>query len=505
MGPKRSLAFLGILGIAAVLASPGCKKKEAAAPADASAAASATAGGGKIPVTTASEEARAEFLKGREMVDKLKITDSTAHFERAVSLDPNFALAELSLANSSPTGSGFFEHLGKAVAAADKASEGERLLILAAQAGANANTVKQKEHLDALIAAHPNDERAQFAMGGYHFGQLNYPEAIAHYRKATEIDPSFSSAFNLLGYALRQNGDFAESEKAFQKYIELIPNDPNPYDSYAELLMKMGRFEDSIAQYRKALAIDSNFIASHVGIAMDLMYMGKPAEAEAEIAQIAQKARTVAERRNAAFNLAVLHADSGEMAKALKDVDALQALAQQGNDVPALAGDHTLRGNILLEMGRADDAQAQFDSALKVTEDSNLSAEVKQNARLFRHFNAARVLLRKKDFAGAKKEATSFQSGAETAGNAGQIRLAHELNGSIALAEKDYARAIAELDQASPQNPYNLYRLCQAHQAQGDKQKARESCTRAADFNGLPLMNYAFVRNKAKAELKKLS
>ena len=28
------------------------------------------------------------------------------------------------------------------------------------------------------------------------------------------------------------------SEKAFEKYIELIPDDPNPYDSYAELLMQ---------------------------------------------------------------------------------------------------------------------------------------------------------------------------------------------------------------------------------------------------------------------------
>ena len=48
---------------------------------------------------------------------------------------------------------------------------------------------------------------------------------------------------------------YANAEKAFQKYIELIPKDPNPYDSYAELLLKMGRFEDSIAQYRKALEI----------------------------------------------------------------------------------------------------------------------------------------------------------------------------------------------------------------------------------------------------------
>jgi tetratricopeptide (TPR) repeat protein len=78
---------------------------------------------------------------------------------------------------------------------------------------------------------------------------------------------------------------------AFKKYIELIPNDPNPYDSYAELLLKMGKFDDSVAQYRKALAIDQNFINAHQGIGMALLYKGNAEEASAEIQKITGKAR----------------------------------------------------------------------------------------------------------------------------------------------------------------------------------------------------------------------
>ena len=69
----------------------------------------------------------------------------------------------------------------------------------------------------------------------------------------------------MLGYAYRQAGDYANAEQAFKKYIELIPSDPNPYDSYAELLLKMGKFNESVEQYRKALSIDSNFVPSHFG------------------------------------------------------------------------------------------------------------------------------------------------------------------------------------------------------------------------------------------------
>src|SRR5215472_15192940 len=216
---------------------------------------------GKIPITTASDDARKEFLQGRDLNEKLLIQDSIAHYDKAISLDPNFAMAELNRSAVSPTGKEFFDHLQKAVSLSDKASNGEKVLILGTEAGVNGNPAKQKEYLDQLIAAFPNDERANFALGGYYFGQQDFPQAITYYKKATEIEPKFSSAFNLLGYAYRQNADYPNSEGAFKKYIELIPNDPNPYDSYAELLLREGKFDESIAQYRKALSIDPHFNA----------------------------------------------------------------------------------------------------------------------------------------------------------------------------------------------------------------------------------------------------
>jgi tetratricopeptide (TPR) repeat protein len=433
----------------------------------------------------------------------LRITDSIAHFEKAASLDPNFALAELSLANSAPTGREFFEHLGKAVSLADKASNGEKLLILATEAGANNNAVKQKEYLEQLVAAYPNDERAHFNLGGYHFGQQDFPQAIEHYKKATEIAPSYSSAFNLLGYAYRQNADYANAEKAFQKYIELIPGDPNPYDSYAELLLKEGKFDESITQYRKALAIDSNFLASHTGIAADLMYMGKPDEAAAELANITKKARNDGERRNAMFGLTVLHADGGKMSKALAEVDKQYALGEKTKDVPAMAGDLQLKGNILLEMGKAAEAKAAYERGLKMIEGSSLSQEIKDNNKRVIHNNLARVALAQKDLTAAKTEAEEFRKGAEASRNPAQIRLAHELAGMIALAEKDYDKALSELQMANQQNPRNLYRMCQAHEGKGDKEKAKELCKQAAEFNSLPQLNYAFIRTKAKTAAEK--
>jgi tetratricopeptide (TPR) repeat protein len=499
MRTNRSLKLILLLGVAVGLATGGCAKKETPPPEVTQQAAAPTpAGGGKIPVTTSSAEARAEFLQGRDLAEKLRVTDSNAHFAKAASLDPSFALAELSVATSAPTGKEFFEHLNKAVSLADKASNGEKLLILATEAGANNNVVKQKEYLDQLVAAYPDDERAHFNLGGYYFGQQDYPQAIEHYKKATELAPTYSTAFNILGYAYRQNNDYPNAEKTFQKYIELIPKDPNPYDSYGELLLKMGRFDDSVTQYRKALAIDPNFVGAHQGIAMDLLYAGKPDQAAAELQNITKKARTDGERRTALFALTVVHIDGGKLAKAVEDVDKQYLLGEKTNDVPAMAFDNQLKGNILLEMGKPDQAKVEFERGLKLTQGSNLSQAIKDNAALVSHYNLARAAMAKKDLAGAKSQADEFRKGASVSKNPAQARQAHELDGIVALAEKDYDNAVAELQQANQQNPQNLYRLCQAFQGKGDAEKAKDSCARAANFNSLPQVNYAFVRTKAK-------
>jgi hypothetical protein len=46
-----------------------------------------------------------------------------------------------------------------------------------------------------------------------------------------------------------------------------------------------------------------------------------------------------------------------------------------------------------------------------------------------------------------------------------------------------------------------LYLRGQAFQAKGDATKAKESFTKAAKFNSLPQLNYAFVRAKAEKAL----
>jgi hypothetical protein len=71
---------------------------------------------GKIPSTTSSEDARKEFLQGRDRSGKLELTNSAQHFDKAIALDSTFATAYLNRANVSITAKEFFDNLDRAVA-----------------------------------------------------------------------------------------------------------------------------------------------------------------------------------------------------------------------------------------------------------------------------------------------------------------------------------------------------------------------------------------------------
>jgi tetratricopeptide (TPR) repeat protein len=459
--------------------------------------AGATVPAGTVAITTASEDARRLYLQGRDLTEQLRAHEGRELYRKALESDPSFAMAHYQLAVNSATAKDFFDHMKHAVDLSGQVSDGERLTILAGEAGGNAQPGKQLEYLTELVTKHPDDERAHFLLGGAYLGRQDYPKAIEHYEAATRINPRYATAYNSLGYTYRPMEKYAEAEVAFKKYIELIPEDPNPYDSYAELLMKAGRFDESIAQYRKALALDSNFTASRIGIANNLMLQGKHKEALAEMDELYRRGRNDGDRRGALFVKGVILTDADKPDAAVKEIEKEFVIAERAGDSANMSADVQLIGNILLDAGRTDQAAKRFQQSLELIERSSLSDEVKTDTRLAGRYNQARVALARGDLATARTEAAAYLEGATARQNSFRVRQAHELAGSIALKEKKYDDAITHLGQANQQNPQVVYWTALAYQGKGDAAKAKEFRGKAAQANVLPNINYAFVRREA--------
>lgn len=73
----------------------------------------------------------------------------------------------------------------------------------------------------------------------------DWSAAAAAFRRAIEVRPGYAEAWNGLGYALRNQGKYAESLKAYDEALRLRPNFPEALEYLGEAYVKLGRLDDA--------------------------------------------------------------------------------------------------------------------------------------------------------------------------------------------------------------------------------------------------------------------
>jgi serine/threonine protein kinase/Tfp pilus assembly protein PilF len=221
-------------------------------------------------VTTRSMEAYRYYLEGRENLRKYYYNDARIAFEKAVALDPDFAMAYAFLSNvyrnlqnieTSDTA------IKRAKALSLETTEKERLRIEAYYA-LNVEKDSAKYHRIYLQMAekYPKEKRIFYNLGGYYLNGQAYDKAIIEFNKALELDPNYGEAHNFLGVVYLATGDFSKAVDHLKKYVSLSPGEANPVDSLAEAYFDMGWLDEAIANYKEALRINSGFNYSYFSV-----------------------------------------------------------------------------------------------------------------------------------------------------------------------------------------------------------------------------------------------
>ena len=233
--------------------------------------------------TTSSMEAYKLFIKGIDDFDSMSFVNARKSLEKAVELDPEFALAYFYL-------SSVYAFLGearmadaaieKARALAHKVTERERLYIEAHYAGSiEKNGEARNRLLRELIRKYPREKIAHYWLGVVYRGANDYEMAIEEQNKVLELDPNYGNAHNELGYVYLYLRDFGKAIEHFQKYAALNPRDANPLDSLAEAYFLMGKLDEAVVKYQAALVVEPEFLTSNYCIAYIYALKESPAEA----------------------------------------------------------------------------------------------------------------------------------------------------------------------------------------------------------------------------------
>ena len=214
--------------------------------------------------TTTSMDAYNYFVKGREDLYDQYTKDAIIRLEKAVELDPNFAMAYLylgytyyNLANDRKKGIECYE---KAKALSEKATEKERLLIEAEYAQVvEGRTEKWLEILNTVVAKYPREVQAHLDLCEYYRKGEMWSEVIKHAEIILALDPSRGDSYEELAFAYAGTGDDEKAIEYMQKGSAAIPGDPRMNLTAGQFYVKMGKIDDAIRKFKDALDIKPDF------------------------------------------------------------------------------------------------------------------------------------------------------------------------------------------------------------------------------------------------------
>jgi Tfp pilus assembly protein PilF len=336
---------------------------------------------------------------------------------------------------------------------------------------------------------YPHDKHLLYLAGNWLMGENGNDQAQRMMEKALAIDKNFPAALNDLAYVEARNREFAKAFAAMDRYVALLPREPNPQDSYGELLRMAGNFEGSLTHYRSALRIDPAFVTSQLGLGDTYALMGNQEQARIEYDKAIRFAFNEADRLTYSMQKAMTFVRDGNYGEAdrnyLEIAETAHAKEQDLQEAQALRH---------MAEYQADDTVAL--KHLKLAEESlnhrttiSRSDRDEEMSRILRNraVRAAR--------AGNQPLADQSLHQLEALANGSRNRViqssCHGAAGSLLMDQKKYEDAIAHLEE-DQDNPFTMELLVQAYYqtAQTDKLHAAEAKLRGTN---VPTMEQALV------------
>ena len=188
---------------------------------------------------TENPEAYDAYLRGQALWNKLTtspqdLDDTVGHFERAVQLDPQFAVAWASLSVA-------------------------RVYLYVELDRSPQRLEKAKEALDRALQLQPDLGEAHFAQGMYRYRALrDYEGALASFEKAMKRSADRVSAIEFSAYVKRRQGKWEEALKLHDQSLELDPRNPILLSEAALSYRGLRQFDKARALVERGLTIEPN-------------------------------------------------------------------------------------------------------------------------------------------------------------------------------------------------------------------------------------------------------
>lgn len=296
------------------------------------------ANSGLTSVMTSDLAAYRYYSLALERAQEMQNPEAIALLEKALALDPNFAMAYARIGYTYVMRWGRFDegrpYLEKAFRLSERLTEKDKLDIPAWYAVANQDYSQAIRAYQEILARYPLDVEAYARLGGLLRGENRLPEAIEVFQQGLVIDSEAKDLFNGLGGAYSELGRHDEAIAMFQRYVHLAPQEANAHDSLGMGYQWAGRYDEAVREYERALALKADFYISIIHLGNTRYQQGRYREALEQFQRYIETSPTVEERGRGYEGIAQVQWSRGRLAAAERA--ARQALASNPANAYAL-------------------------------------------------------------------------------------------------------------------------------------------------------------------------
>ena len=449
-----------------------------------------------MPITTSSAKARELYLKGMEDYENLYLERCNDDWRAAVKEDPSLAVAWAWIAFNSGNPQEVSDARAKAKTLAPKTTPGEQLMVAWISKVQEGDYIGGITAMNDMLEMYPRDKHLLYQAGNWLMLEDGNEQAERIMVKALAIDKNFPAALNDLAHLDARNRQFAKALAAMDRYVALLPKEPNPQDSYGELLRMAGNFEGSLVHYRAALKIDPDFVTSQLGLGDTYALMGNQEQARIEYDKAVRFAHTEADRLTYSMQKAMTYVRDGNFVQADKDFLAIaeDAHAKEQDLQEAQALRH-------MAEYQPDDTIAL--KHLKLAEESlshrptiSTSDRDEEMSRILRNRAVRAALSGNQPLA----DKTLQQLAALASGSRNHVIQSSYQGaaGTLLFSQKKYTDAISHLEE-DDDNPFTMELLVQAYYQTEQPEKLHEAEAKLRGTN-VPTMEQALVVPAARAK-----
>jgi tetratricopeptide (TPR) repeat protein len=449
-----------------------------------------------LPVTTHSAQARKSFEQAMDNFEQYRLSVALQNLRAATKSDPQFAQAYILIARISRDPQEVNAAREHAVQYVAKATSAEQLLVKWISNAQEGDYIPAIAAMNDLLSQYPDDQRLAFLAGDWLNGQRRWEQSIVVLEHALKLNPEYPAALNDVGYAYAYTGDFQKAFAAMDRYVALQPDEPNPRDSYGELLRMAGKFEQALEQYRASIRIDPNF-GSEQGVADTYALMGREEDARAEYERAEVFAGSNYDKIEFELRSAVTWIRENDHKQTEK------SLAEVAHHAHS-AGIAYLEAEAHRELGMFDSeakaAMKHFDEANAALADNReISQSDRENEQATILKARAERAAEAQDFKVAAESVQKLQAMADASRSVIVQVGYHGANGALLEAQRKHGEAIPELEEDSD-DPVSMRLLWAAYNASGDMTQAHAMAAKLAAFN-FPTEEQALVVPQFRAEM----